>query len=754
MKLQKLFTMAPAEMAFRGRQAMFKTVERVSTSPLDNVRQISEFFDCLVQDSTDADSPASLFRRGYPEYATQSLLARFRAQAPQRFFSGAGSEQTAGLIAQYLPLERAALLRSADAVCAGEFATLGYGPLRFCDSDHAGRINWHLDAVSGQVSPLLHWSRINPLDFAQVGDSKVVWELNRHQWLIELGLAWQCTGDERYAQAFLQHVATWMQDNPAGYGINWCSSLEVSYRLISWCWALVLFRDSAALTPHALLSMMSWLQAHASHIERYLSVYYSPNTHLTGEALGLYYAGVLFPEISAATRWRTLGRRILLEQLERQVHPDGVYFEQSTRYQYYTVEIYLHFMILAQRQGAALPESVALRLQSMLDFLLNLRRPDGSFPQLGDTDGGALLPLLHRSPGDFSALFSVAAALFQREDYAWAAGGSTTELLCLLGAPGHYGFLALDPKAPPALPSQLYPEGGYLILRSDWHAHAHQLILDVGPLGCPDSAAHGHADLLSIQCSAFGDNYLVDAGTGNYTADPDWRNYFRSTQAHNAVIVDGQSQMQPDGPFGWQGPRSRVQLRHCASSAELTLVDASHDAWSRLPDPVLHRRRVLFVQQRYWLMIDDLHARQQHHFELHFQFAPIAVVHEGEGWTRAFGEGGSCLLMHVSASAPLRFKLGTGEQSPPFGWLSDNYGQRTPAPALSCSTEAVLPVRFITVLLPQADPLAPLPQVRVTGSPHAGVQRVEIQFDATHTDCIDVCEDTITMHQGAALCAE
>ena len=196
--------------------------------------------------------------------------------------------------------------------------------------------------------------------------------------------------------------------------------------------------------------------------------------------MGLFYAGVLFPEINGAARWRTLGRRILLEQMERQIHDDGVYFEQSTRYQYYTVEIYLHFMILSQRHGEELPEGFATRLQSMLDFLLNLRRPDGTFPQLGDTDGGSLLPLLKREPGDFSALFSVAASLFRREDYAWAARGCTPELTCLLGPSGHYGYLSLKHKPPRLMASQLYPDGGYVVMRSDWRGHGHQLILDVG----------------------------------------------------------------------------------------------------------------------------------------------------------------------------------------------------------------------------------------------------------------------------------
>ncbi len=54
-----------------------------------------------------------------------------------------------------------------------------------------------------------------------------------------------------------------------------------------------------------------WL--HAAHVKRYLSYYFSPNTHLTGEALGLFYAGVLFREFADAARWRELGARILVD---------------------------------------------------------------------------------------------------------------------------------------------------------------------------------------------------------------------------------------------------------------------------------------------------------------------------------------------------------------------------------------------------------------------------------------------------------
>ena len=69
-------------------------------------------------------------------------------------------------------------------------------------------------------------------------------------------------------------------------------------------------------------------------------------------------------------------------------------------------------------------------------------------------------------------------------------------------------------------------------MRTGWNADAHQLIVDVGPLGCPASSGHGHADLLSVQCAIFGEPCLVDAGTCCYTPEPRWRDYFRGTAAH------------------------------------------------------------------------------------------------------------------------------------------------------------------------------------------------------------------------------
>jgi len=670
-----------SELAVRGRQEAWKWLERTSAGR------------------------AERRSRTIPDGASSLLLDTFRDTWPDRFFEGPGSAETPTAVTAQIPGARDDAIRLADAACQGRFDLLGHRQLSFGD-----QVDWHLDPTSGRRPRFVHWSRLNPLDAAVVGDSKVVWELNRHQWLVGLGQAYQLKGDERYADAFTTYVRDWMRANPPGMGINWASSLEVALRLISWCWALSLFRRSAELCPELLVEMLEGIRAHAWHVERYLSYYFAPNTHLTGEALGLFYAGILFREVRPAQRWCQLGARILAEQSARQVLPDGVYFEQSTCYQRYTVEIYLHFLILAARNGRAVPAAVGERVRRMLDFLLALRRPDGSIPHIGDADGGWLLPLASRSPDDCRGVFSTAAVFFARRDYAWAAGGVAPETLWLLGAAASKAFEALRPAPPGPAPSRLFPHGGYAVMRSGCERDAHCLIFDAGPVGCPMNGGHGHADLLSIQCAVFGLPYLVDAGTYCYTSDPQWRDFFRSTDAHSTAIIDGMGQAIPAGPFHWQS-RPRARLRRWLSTERLDFADAEHEGYRRLADPVTHRRRVLFVKPRYWVVVDDLEGAAEHRLELRFQFAPMPVTVDSALWARAAGPGGHGLLIRPFASVPLKAEVIEGELGPIRGWVSPNYGQRQPAPVVIYTTVTQLPLRIVTLLFPVEDASAPFPAV-------------------------------------------
>ena len=677
-KLRRLRSMPLSEIAGRSRQEAAKLIDRVTT----------------VDRPVDA---ATILREQAPAFVNSAAaLEILREVAPSRFFAGVEDLQ---FVSRSVAGHRDAVMSRAAATLQHRFDLLGYQTLWFGDP-----IDWHLDPVWSRRAPRVHWTQLNPLDPAEVGDSKVVWELNRHQWVAGLAHAFAVSGDERYAESALRAIESWIEGNPYGIGVNWSSSLEVSYRLMSWSWTLMLIRESAALSAQRLAGILANVWLHAHYVARYLSFYFSPNTHLTGEALGLFYAGTLFSEFKDASRWRRLGARVLTAESRSQICADGVHFERSTCYHRYTVETYQQFLLLAARNRVPVPADVGDHVRRMVDFMLAVRRPDGGLPEIGDADGGRLLPVVERGQCDPRGAFAVGAAMFGRGDLAEAAECMAPEVPWLMGAEGVRAFAAATPSKPAGVLSRMFPSGGYAVMRTGWERDAHQMVVDVGPLGCSFSAGHGHADLLSIQCSAFGEPVLVDAGTYCYTPETEWRSYFRGTAAHSTVMIDGRDQVETEGPFGWRG-RPHVHIHEWRSNAECDFVDASHDGY----DGITHRRRVMFVKPDYWVVVDDVTADLKvstttastvHQIDLGFQFAPMSVSVVRDRWARAQTPAGNTFWIGSFGPAAMRPHVKRGELAPIRGWVSSDYGQRTPAPLLVYAAKAPLPWRSITVLMP------------------------------------------------------
>ena len=677
-----------AEIAYRGWQQASKWLELVT--PVEVIAR-----------------PEEILEKHAPALADPVIAARvLRELAPQRFFTGATDAAVATMLRQRTVQHAGDVIRHADRLARYQFDFLGHDTLWF-----GNPIDWHLDPVRGRRSPQTRAMPLEALDPELAGDRRIIWELNRHQWLVRLAQAWVLTGDERYAKACVDAIDGWLDANPQGTGINWADTLEVSLRLISWCWTLLLLRDSPLLTPAWITKIFAAIWQHASWVRRYRSFRCSSNTHLTGEALGLFYAGTLFPEFVASDRWREIGRAILLSESQAQIHSDGVHFEQSTCQHRYTVETYLHFLLLASRNGIALPPQVGERVQQMVEFLLAIRQPDGAVAAIGDTDGGSLLPLAIRSPHDPCGIFGLAAALFDRADFVWAADGLAPEVAWMMGESGARTFDARRGVPPATSPSRVFPSGGYAVMRAGRERDAHQMIVDMGPLGCPVSAGHGHADLLSVQCSIFGEPCIVDPGTCTDFAEPQWREFFRNTAAHSTVMVDGVSQAEAAGPFGWRR-HPRVRLREWHSTPDFDFLDAEHDGYTGLADPVVHRRRVIFVKPGYWLLVDDLAGAARHQIDLLFQFADINVQLGPHPWARATTSAGRVLWISPFPSAPVHPSLKCGEVSPIRGWVAPEYGRTQPAPMLIYSFNVALPWRIVTLLLPDRQGLVSPPAVR------------------------------------------
>ncbi len=109
-------------------------------------------------------------------------------------------------------------------------------PLLGIEIETGEEIRWRRDYAHGIESGTAYFRRIPYLDFAAVGDHKMVWELNRHQHLVLLAQAFLFTGRAEFFGEIFAQLESWFEQNPFGRGINWASALEVAFRALSWVW--------------------------------------------------------------------------------------------------------------------------------------------------------------------------------------------------------------------------------------------------------------------------------------------------------------------------------------------------------------------------------------------------------------------------------------------------------------------------------------------------------------------------------------
>lgn len=684
--LHKLRKSSIAELRVRGSQAFAAFSERRGWSSQVNLPSDSAFLKLL--------DPKFAFASG------QQLHEHFRQRTTPVFFGGfADPQATISVLGDRWPQSQERIVAQAERVLSRHFDLLGWRDLSFGDP-----IDWHLEPIAGKRAPVVHWSRLNYLDADVAGDTKIIWELNRHQHFVLLGQAYWLTDDERFVKEFVSQLSSWMDQNPPKQGINWASSLEVSFRSIAWLWALYFFKHSESLTSDSLLKTLKFLYLHARHLETYLSTYFSPNTHLTGEALGLCYLGTMLPEFAESSRWRATGLQILSEQLDRQVQADGVYFEQSSYYHRYTTDFLIHLSLLLRANGEARPAGLDEKLILLLDHLMYITRPDGTTPFFGDDDGGRLVKLDQRAPNDFRAALSTGAAMFARSDYKFVAGEPAEETLWLVGPSGLATLDNVIAKEPP-LQSTGFKSGGYYVMRDGWSTTSNYLLFDCGPHGVAN-CGHAHADSLSLELAAHGRTMLVDPGTYTYTGSRQLRDWFRSSAAHNTLTIDGESSSVPAGPFSWQTIAGSVPLSWISHS-RFDYVAGTHDGYSRLPAAPSHSRDILFLKGNYWVMRDRVESSGDHEINLWFHFAAdIGPLRSKNNTLQVISDNGDTTRLQVTTLAR------NGGWVLEKGWVSRCYGEKVEAPVFAYKTLAKGSEELVTFLLPRQSGAVPPAEIR------------------------------------------
>lgn len=613
---------------------------------------------------------------------TQRLAPVTRAPMPMQAAS-AGT-----FIHSSAAVEPAPYVARAQNIIAGRLSLF---TLKDCQVGHPPQ--WNRDALSHTVAPLTHAASLDYRDERLVGNIKYLWEPNRHLHLPALAQAYALTGDLRYASALRAHVDSWIEQCPCGRGPNWSSSLELAIRLINWsiAWQLLggaqspLFENQDGSDFRA-----RWLQSvyqHARAINGRLSRFSSANNHLIGETAGVWIASVTWNYWPQMQRWGSRCKRILAAEALVQNAPDGGNREQAFAYQQFVLDFLLLSALAARAANQDFPRDYWQRLESMLEFVAAMMDSAGHVPMIGDADDGYVTRLSPDEGFDnFRSLLATGAILFERPDFARKAGRVDDKTRWLTGRTS-FDFpdrsCAID-RARTSI--RAFPQSGYYLMGDRFGtADEVRLLADAGPLGYLSIAAHGHADALSIVLNVGGHEVLVDSGTYAYHTQPQWRAYFRSTRAHNTVMVDEQDQSQQSGNFMWSlhaqarclqfanGPANGPANR----SIQQQFV-AEHDGYRGLADPVTHRREIVYdVSTRSFLISDTLACAGPHRVCRHWHFSEALQpnVVEDELQVRA----GRYLVRIVPLDLPAHSRLYHGGSETQGGWVSRAFGCKQPA---------------------------------------------------------------------------
>ena len=522
-------------------------------------------------------------------------------------------------------------------------------PLLGIEIETGPEIQWRRDYLLHRETAAVYFRRIPYLDVQRAGDHKTIWELNRHQHLVVLAQAYRLSGRAIFLAETARQLESWLEQNPYQRGINWTSALEVAIRSLSWMWVLHLSND--ALDAPLKQRMMEGLYWHGYHLAANLSIYFSPNTHLLGEAIALHALGRFFHGTAGTEQWESTGASIVAQQMIQQVREDGSHIEQSSYYHVYALDMLLFHTILT-KPG----QSYTAKLVRMAEYLDALMGASRSLPFFGDDDGGRFFHPYGARNQFGRATLATCGAVLDRAEWIVDSNDFNEQAIWWLGPRNVRPCECKKQRA-----SRLFPGAGMAVMASE----GSQCIIDAGSFG-PFRGGHSHADTLSIVARSGSEELLIDPGTYTYVGDPKWRDMFRGTAAHNTIRLQGLDQAEPAGAFGWRNP-PQVTLQAWHSDEHQDYLDA--DCRYR---EFRHRRRVCFLKPQLLFILDEIEGDEIDAEQFWHTTGRIEMLTPG---CFALTGGGTLVLALAGATVDLT-------EGGEFGWRSRAFGSKEPTPVI------------------------------------------------------------------------
>ena len=453
-------------------------------------------------------------------------------------------------------------------------------------------------------------------------DVKFPWEISRFSFLFPLAQMVVITGESQWRDLITNVVADWGKKNPVAYSVNWFP-MESAMRGITLSLVTQMLAVDTDTQPEHLAPLLHQLTLQGEFLFRNIEFSKFPNNHYTANIVSLLLMGCTLQKIyRPAARWVRYARRRISSEIERQYCEDGVNFEKSISYHRLVTELFMVALLTMDNANYYVSEVARERMRRACDYTRCYTRPDGLAPNWGDNDGARLLGFDSRPLRDHRSLLALASAFFSDRTFKAVAQEPSAAIPWLLGKEGIQRWKEMENCDDNRSIARLFQAGGMVISREGENF----LIADFGEIGTGGRGGHGHNDTLSFELCLCGKPLIIDPGSPAYTGDMAALGFYRSTRSHNTVSIDGQemARLLDTWRISDEAVPTKLQFQ---PGKEVDIVEGGHKGYTRLADPVMHQRSLIFYKRVGRLVCrDSFRCAGQHRVERFLHFAPGVEV--------------------------------------------------------------------------------------------------------------------------------
>lgn len=494
-------------------------------------------------------------------------------------------------------------------------------------------------------------------------------------------LVWAAGGGAEPAyRTFRQLALSWIQGNQKLTGDGW-HPYTLSLRVVNWLNALSFFEKELAADAGTAAHLVNSTYAQARILYSNLEFDVRGN-HLIENLRALIWAGLAFKG-AEPQRWLKRGVHLLELETAEQILADGGHFERSPGYHLRVFKELFEIAVWLRRNDQAPLPWLEDALRRMWQYLWNILGPDGHVPLLKDSTWN----------GDPSPYELLAACAIYFDEPSWKVNHSFGLYpLLIFGAQGLQRFNGWPVNHSTRQSAALYASG-HFVMRD--RAADDYLILDVGKT-CPDYLpAHAQADTLTYELSLGSQRVIVDSGVYEY-ASGIWRDYFRSTRAHNTVEVAGENQSEVWASFR-VGRRAQPGPAFWQARDGYVLTQGEHDGYRRLPVSVIHQRTVVYAEEKFWLIVDQLWGAGATETKNYIHLYPDLSLDLTAPSTWRIS--GGRVPLWLGAFGQDNFSITCAQTEPVHqGWYSEKFGELKKNLVLSLHKSGALPLAYGYVL--------------------------------------------------------